>query len=855
MDFSILFDEKIERYSGEAYRKALHDEFISRYGMNESAFSDLDDDDDDGIDDDVKQEKAKQEKNEVSTEIVSAIKSHQKIKMTNDKAIIYVDVLYDQAVKKFKNRTSKFKVFTELLDFSDVTIFDAMFAYLTIPNADLSGINTSKATSMNGCFYKADFNNDSIKNWDVSACKSFKNMFKYSSFKQEQIIKEWVYNKAIYANKTLMPKIDMQDVYKQDIEQSLKDMDINFDDSLQLKPFSQFLKESQNKSSRMESNREYYRNRSRHHEPINEGVVDTLKNIGKKILEFFKKTAMFITNNVFAIFDSEGNSYGAVSPVTIAKNFGKGGAVQADTNDPIAGSSGIKVNKSGVFETYASDNEKTNLAAMLALTEARGVGGYSAASGGFREKYQEGGTDVLIDEVDWQLRNPGKESAKPILVWGAPGIGKSSIPRSVVEEYNKTAKGDTKKMKALMIVDCSQLASDSLSIPLPDTRTVEEYMNTAGIDTKDIDRKYLDIKIRKCADALKNGALPVYEPTGDPKVDKILDDIANGSTMPIYNEDGTLNHFEHTGDGGLIMLDELFRADPDIFNKLLTLLSERRFGSSVLGSKWSLMACTNRPLDDAAVEEKWSNAPGALMNRFRCQIQFIPSFAEWTTWARKHGFDETTLNFLSAETNADGEYTNWFNFDKEARTAFLDKRAEAAFPSPRSWSNAIIHLNDYCKQKGYSSYVEIPEATLLRKLAGAVGSEMAQDFIDYYKANAGVSNSKQIFNAVNVFSGELNEKIDGLKLPSTPQILEILQNNIKSRYTKEKQMPAKEFENMCRFLVSNLPENEPGGSVVSGVFSILNYFGYDVNSKESISKCPYVPAMKNVLFKRFEDIE
>ncbi len=52
-----------------------------------------------------------------------------------------------------------------------------------------------------------------------------------------------------------------------------------------------------------------------------------------------------------------------------------------------------------------------------------------------------------------------------ILIFGAPGIGKSTIPREVVMEYNKNKEGKDKI--ALISVNCANINPGELTMPAP----------------------------------------------------------------------------------------------------------------------------------------------------------------------------------------------------------------------------------------------------------------------------------------------------------------------------------------------------------------------------------------------------
>jgi len=814
----LVFDEKLDSLSGSEYDKSIS-RMINEGLWDEIAEEDTTDDDDN-------------ESTEMKREVTQIIQSGQKKVLTDDNAVNFVTAIYDIAAAKGKTKSS-FKVFRHF-DFSKVTNFDAMFAYLNIPNADLSIIETNSATSMKGTFYKSGFNNDSIKSWRINRVKSFDNMFLSSDFNHPEVFKIWApdYMADIARNPKKQPKIDTsyEDIQKakKEIEQSL---DAEFDEDYSLKSFSTLM---------------------------NEGFFDNVKkvagNIVDKIKEIFTRTTEKLNEWFVAAFDKDGYSLGAVSPSSIVNFFGSvspSKAVQViskvsdEFSKPV---DTVSLNDTGVYPVYATDNEKKNLETLLSMGEGRGVGGYKARSGGFDERWQECGTERLEQEIKMRLVKPQGNGVMPLLIWGAPGIGKTHIPMSIVNAYNKNIT-DPKKRKALIVIDCGQLKSDSLSVPMPKTESIRQQLESEGKSVEGLSDEVLNKIVKKCEDAMTD-ALPVYKPTGDRNTDLLLNEIANGSVNPVYDEDGVLEYCEKTGDGGILMLDELFRADIDIFSAFLTLIADRKYGSCILGSKWSIIACTNRPLDDSMVESKWEHAPGALTNRF-AQIQFVPTFSSWKVWAENHGFDQTTLDFFQAEVNAEGEFTNWFNYDVESRLNYDQKRASAAWPSPRSWTNCIYRLNLECETRGFKDYSGFDKDEFREIVSMYVGSDAAEDYTEYWFNNR--DSSKPKFTAMNVVNGKLNDTVKELTLPDrTMDTMQVIQAYVSSKWDEKNPIPEKNFENICKFLVNNMPEGTSNQIVISTMEGIITDMGYDINSKESLKNCPYTNAMVNILLKTFK---
>jgi hypothetical protein len=203
--------------------------------------------------------------------------------------------------------------------------------------------------------------------------------------------------------------------------------------------------------------------------------------------------------------------------------------------------------------------------------------------------------ESLYRMIRMALKNP---KGTPLMIWGAPGIGKTQI----VEELVK-AKGKGK----LVDVQTSKMAPDDWALPA--------INKTASGEMTAID--------------LPKAWLPVYIPTGDPKKDAQLE--------------------EALGEG-VIFLDELSRANEAVQNTCLKLVNQRIIGDAKIGDKWVIISASNRTIDDPDTLPQWSSALG---NRFK-QVNYVPNFKEWKEWAVGK-VDDRILDFL--EFNEDLFYT------------------------------------------------------------------------------------------------------------------------------------------------------------------------------------------------------
>ena len=230
-----------------------------------------------------------------------------------------------------------------------------------------------------------------------------------------------------------------------------------------------------------------------------------------------------------------------------------------------------------------------------------------------------------------QVRKPNLTAP---LIWGAPGIGKTAITNAVVEALGEGYR--------LIDIQTSKMAPDDWTLPAIITVT--------------------DTGTKEAVDIPKNW-LPVYEPTEDEEENAKRNDAANW------------------GNGGIIFLDELSRASAEVQNTCLKLVHQRIIGDKVLGSKWAIVAATNREQDDP--DGGQTRIGSALANRFQ-HFNFVPSVDEWIEWGRSKGkIDERILTFV--DFNRD----HFYLFDNEAMVN----------TTPRSWE-ALSEMMSASKEYG-----------------------------------------------------------------------------------------------------------------------------------------------------------
>lgn len=372
-------------------------------------------------------------------------------------------------------------------------------------------------------------------------------------------------------------------------------------------------------------------------------------------------------------------------------------------------------------ETEDSLNEKLESTKSVHYTgkkDGTGVENFSILT---PKKFEE----LLKKRVDFfcngEFNKEGMEEPGNLLIFGAPGIGKSTIPREVVMAYNKGRKNKDKI--ALISVNCANINPGDFLMPAfprreevykylednVDTLSDNEYLKSMTPNGKKTMKELIKQSNQLVANKAPQPWLPCYKQTGHKYLDRVLDIAANGGKMegegsiieidPFTEDKIEVQNIEKTGSGGIILFDEFLRADPSIFNELMNFLLERRFEDWKLGSKWFVVACSNRPCDDEKSAESWAQLGGAGRDRWAEIYHMDPKPEEWKEWARNRGFDEILLKFIfdkSSDNLKDGEYTRWYRVvDKD--NAGDDSHKPV---TPRNWMRANGKLvNFMCENR------------------------------------------------------------------------------------------------------------------------------------------------------------
>lgn len=692
----------------------------------------------------------------------------------------YIERFY-QGVLKDGTEEYDYSEYMSHIDVSNVTDMTALFAFTNLPNLDLSSWDTSNVECMEGMFYRSTFNNKSILHWDVSKCINFTNMFRYGSFS---------YNAPKYWTPG---KIHSKNANGDDVE---KDADLPVigaveDEKktrLQSKQHAKMkalmarrAKEEAEKKAKMNPNAETVKEHSQYVMDfdtfVNEGKVKDFINKGIENIKTILKTIKAVTLKFGDFVQSckdDGKTISAQSPYT---------TMNLAANGEISGVMGYIPQGANVTVNYYVNNNVRQSAELIKeednLTKQErwkrnARRNYITFCNEFRTRLTESNEVSVDDNMDRmtlyassnvgicapdidtkELKQkiarvmkyvPGNamEENDPVsgalFIFGAPGVGKSTIPNAIIDEWNKD---NANSKKSLMVIQCGDLSVDGMTLPIPTEYAVSDLVNKnpgvkSKIDASGIDDTTLsDIYKQKYwyVDDAPKSWLPVFAKPKSTEDRIVKNAIANGGI--IQKKHKGVMEVTPTTEGGILLFDEFFRANEQVFSTIMQICNNRKYGDWELGDKWAIVCCSNRPNDDKEVKQLFKHSPGTTLgNRFGAGVyNFVPSFDEWVVWAKTEGhFDNLTIAFLKRDKIDIGggkyEYTNWHNVS----TGKFYSLGEVPSATPRSWSNLMEEFDMIKKDNGYKSILDIPEDEFLKTAQGVLGMDMARSYNDYIQS-------------------------------------------------------------------------------------------------------------------------
>jgi hypothetical protein len=527
---------------------------------------------------------------------------------------------------------------------------------------------------------------------------------------------------------------------------------------------------------------EMFENRRSIQDQINESRVDEgLKDIFTKVKDKFKsfidKVVTYLkgvcvkAGTYFIPVDGEGELMSAISPLTMAQAAKENKFDKSSTfvyvDKEASKITGYKSNLKDALNLYGTIGQDALAYFQYCASKFESAAGDRANVNevklGHEDPFAKYNTVVDNKMLKAAISRHIRKPLARLMIWGAPGIGKTAILRSVLEELGAAYKDH-------------KLIVKTLSNETPDNFTLPDYVEING------ERKATDIP---------KTWLPVYKPSGDDKRDMMLDEACGK---------------------GLLFVDELSRATAQVQSVILPLINEGEFNGYKLGSGWSIICASNRDEDETNGSQTQISA--ALSNRF-AHIYYEPTVNTWREWADKQGFmSPLLLQWLSmpeSEELAGGKYYYYDpneTYDGDATTKLMC--------SPRAWTNAMMDLAtcEYTVEEGNLSgfrIMEIPRGYLQMVLNEYVPSDAVDSFCAFLDVVASIGDFDAAVESVWKNGGKGlkidNKNLSKVALPLAQLII----------CAKGGELPTeKEFESLCKWLAST--GNDRLASYVFDVF-------------------------------------
>jgi len=703
-----------------------------------------------------------------------------------------VETWYNRCIKEKNGENEMVVTRLKYLYTSEVKDMSALFAFCNVPRIDLSEWDTSNVENMEGMFYRSTFNNSSIENWDVSSCKNFKNMFVGSRFSGD--ISKWVpgsreefvYDDEGYVIKEVDPKTGEERLKTKRVLATLPKVgarltELEVEGDEERMDLLDYDYTDEDDEGGVKENKSTNKHILTIDEFVNEGLYDKIKHGFKRGLDIVKKSirTLKVKLNDFFVVNINPFTGTIINAIDIDTTLnyvrdenpkGVSLCMNGFNNVDLSDTSRYGWIKKGSVEArnyvtfmnmlFDSDSSSVISEAKIPLiSKGSGLELPNITTSGLIRKIR----DVMINTPS----ETGRSTARTLVVYGAPGIGKTSIPKSIIKEYNREVsayneteegKKNPKGKKAIIVIECGDLELGGFNIPMPQMTNLKDvvFSNTA-VKNSLIRGGYTDSDFAECEKISHMRTfespktwLPVYY-TGGTKEERVAAQaVANGRHIEsmVYNKKTKKfdEIIEETTEGGIIIFDEFLRADPELFKTICQLVQNRTIGHGEyrLGSMWGIICCSNRPCDDDEVKAHYDQQSVAMSNRFLDgAYNFVPDFYEWLDWAKKDGhFDDYTLSFIAQDTPGNKEeytvgekggekditiYANWHNADVEK----FSSGAEPIPTTPRGWAAIMEWVEDRKRVDGVSSIFDIDMNDLRLQACGVIGREIGNAYVDY----------------------------------------------------------------------------------------------------------------------------
>lgn len=394
---------------------------------------------------------------------------------------------------------------------------------------------------------------------------------------------------------------------------------------------------------------------------VNEKFIDKIKEVGKKTVDFIKRTVKgfitlvdeatgkFIAWSGFNIHNIAIQAKNNMLPAgvyfapsqTLKKEVG-GKFMDIDTAFAPALDNDRKmierywrrvINRAGTtpnetieesvkyvnehFYKVDKNYKKLNEGVIYTLDDMETKDGYKGLYGA-RVDAEELKSLLFLNFLKQIDGSPGKHSGeKPLLIWGAPGIGKTAIIESTIKDL--ASDPDLSTNLNMIAIQLAGYTRENWTLPSisPDTNAL---VPGAGSGTG------------RFTDCPKTW-LPVYLKTSDPEEAARRDEYC--ATGAYINDKFSKSGIPY--EGGIVFFDEYTRTPPEVQNIIMKLIQDYKFGDNyVLSCKWGTVFAANRSYDDLedsdnTQDRRYYYIP-AMNDRFT-KVTYVPNKEQWLDWA------------------------------------------------------------------------------------------------------------------------------------------------------------------------------------------------------------------------------
>lgn len=293
-----------------------------------------------------------------------------------------------------------------------------------------------------------------------------------------------------------------------------------------------------------------------------------------------------------------------------------------------------------------------------------------------------------------------------IMIWGAPGIGKTQIVNQLINAFN-TQGGNR---YACHDLDALHMQPDDFTLPALQKKVVVD------------DDGNKQEQVIGATDVVKDW-LPMARFTGDPVVDLEAIKIADGPSK-----------------GGFIFIDEFSRMNPAVAQIFMNIIQDQKLQDRILGPSWMIICAGNRKEDMQSKEFIWDSA---WDSRFT-QVNYVPDIKQWLAWARNAGLNSYIVDWIASPEGQKFWYENLTPQQRKSTRLKSEPRSlelAARAIDRRADSNDVEELlsPEQLKALGIKKTDMEDISDLYDIVAGKVGVRAADSFREWMISNANFS--------------------------------------------------------------------------------------------------------------------